>query len=72
VFFIDAVAVPPNRFRPVIELGSLKTEHPQTTIFKKVIQYNNELIELNKETSEEADVEEAAEEKPAAKKGKTS
>ena len=47
MFFIEAVPVPPNRFRPVIELGSLKSEHPHTALYKRLMMLNITLGETN-------------------------
>lgn len=53
MFFIEAIPVPPNRFRPVMEVGSIKSEHPHTTIYKRVVMLNLTLSEVNSGKKEE-------------------
>lgn len=57
MFFVEVVPVPPNRFRPVIELGSLKSEHPHTSLYKRIVMLNNNLInaKVDKKKGNEAE-----------------
>ena len=77
MFFVEVVPVPPNRFRPVVELGGLRSEHPHTARYKRIVLLNNTLTEINaanKEKKKEETTEENAaaaeeEEKAKARKG---
>jgi len=46
VFFMQAVAVPPNRFRPPMQLGGMVVEHAQNTFLNKILT-TNELVRSN-------------------------
>jgi len=45
IFFTQVIAVPPNRFRPAMELGSMKVEHSQNHYLNKMLQTNEKLRE---------------------------
>jgi DNA-directed RNA polymerase I subunit RPA1 len=46
VFFLQAVAVPPNRFRPPMHLGGMIVEHAQNMYLNKILT-SNELVRVN-------------------------
>lgn len=72
MFFVEVLAVPPNRFRPVVELGSMKSENPQTALYKKIVALNGRLIQINTAppppSADAAAAAAATTETPAAKK----
>ncbi|GAA96623.1 uncharacterized protein L969DRAFT_75435 [Mixia osmundae IAM 14324] len=37
IFFMDVVAVPPSRFRPMAQMGESVLDHPQTTLLSQII-----------------------------------
>jgi DNA-directed RNA polymerase I subunit RPA1 len=51
-YFLRAVPVPPSRFRPPMQLGSLSVEHAQTQYLGKILQLNNALRTHLKEAKE--------------------
>lgn len=53
VFFLQAVAVPPNRFRPPMHLGGMVVEHGQNQYLTKILQ-SNELVRSNFASNSEA------------------
>jgi DNA-directed RNA polymerase I subunit RPA1 len=53
VFFLQAVPVPPNRFRPPMHLGGMIVEHAQNFYLNKMIQ-SNESVRDNFATANEA------------------
>jgi DNA-directed RNA polymerase I subunit RPA1 len=46
MFFINAVFVPPSRFRPESKLGEEKYLHDHTTILARIVETNNNLKAL--------------------------
>ncbi|KAK7474278.1 hypothetical protein BaRGS_00034470, partial [Batillaria attramentaria] len=46
MFFLDAVLVPPSRFRPLSVMGDRKFENPQTANFSRVLADNFEIRDL--------------------------
>lgn len=46
IFFLQAVAVPPNRFRPPMHLGGMIVEHAQNMYLNKILS-SNELVRVN-------------------------
>lgn len=46
VFFLQAVAVPPNRFRPPMHLGGMVVEHAQNMYLNKIMT-SNEMVRVN-------------------------
>eukprot|EP00208_Stichococcus_sp_RCC1054_P004326 CAMPEP_0206143018 /NCGR_PEP_ID=MMETSP1473-20131121/19032_1 /ASSEMBLY_ACC=CAM_ASM_001109 /TAXON_ID=1461547 /ORGANISM="Stichococcus sp, Strain RCC1054" /LENGTH=1731 /DNA_ID=CAMNT_0053538243 /DNA_START=203 /DNA_END=5398 /DNA_ORIENTATION=- len=46
MFFLQTVAVPPNRFRPASKMGDLAFEHPQNVVLGQLIAANLELEAL--------------------------
>lgn len=53
VFFMQAVPVPPNRFRPPMHLGGMVVEHGQNQYLNKILQ-SNELVRSNFASNNEA------------------
>jgi DNA-directed RNA polymerase I subunit RPA1 len=53
IFFMQAVAVPPNRFRPPMHLGGMVVEHAQNVYLNKILT-SNELVRANFVTKNEA------------------
>jgi DNA-directed RNA polymerase I subunit RPA1 len=53
VFFMQAVPVPPNRFRPPMHLGGMVVEHGQNQYLNKMLQ-SNELVRSNFASNNEA------------------
>ncbi len=53
IFFMQAVAVPPNRFRPPMHLGGMVVEHAQNMYLNKILT-SNELVRVNFVTKNEA------------------
>lgn len=53
VFFMQAIAVPPNRFRPPMHLGGMVVEHGQNQYLNKIIT-NHELVRSNFASNNEA------------------
>ena len=53
VFFMQAVPVPPNRFRPPMTLGSMMVEHAQNSFLNKILQ-TNEIVRENFANGDEA------------------
>eukprot|EP00727_Mastigamoeba_balamuthi_P002925 m51a1_g1263 putative DNA-directed RNA polymerase (1659) ;mRNA; f:56514-62305 len=49
MYFLEALCVPPNRFRPAVAVGQAKAEHPQTSYFRKILEHNQLLIEAARE-----------------------
>ena len=45
IFFVQAVPVPPNRFRPPMQLGGMIVEHIQNGYLNKILQVNENLRE---------------------------
>ena len=45
-FFLQAIAVPPNRFRPSMEMNGAQVEHSQNQYLTKVIQLNESVRSL--------------------------
>jgi DNA-directed RNA polymerase beta' subunit len=43
MFFLNAVFVPPSRFRPESKLGEEKYLHDHTTILARIVETNNDL-----------------------------
>ncbi|CAM9118714.1 unnamed protein product [Sphacelaria rigidula] len=43
VFFIRAIAIPPPRFRPPMDMGDFVAEHPQNVYLQKVLGLNEKL-----------------------------
>lgn len=46
MFFMNAVLVPPSRFRPAQDVGDMKSEHPQNLQLSKVLQLNEKIYQL--------------------------
>ncbi|KAL7577816.1 hypothetical protein ACA910_010567, partial [Epithemia clementina (nom. ined.)] len=46
IFFVQAIAVPPNKFRPSIEMNGAVVEHSQNQYLTKVIQLNESVRSL--------------------------
>jgi DNA-directed RNA polymerase I subunit RPA1 len=42
-FFMQAIPVPPNRFRPAMQLGGMAVEHGQTQYLSKMMQHNEQV-----------------------------
>jgi DNA-directed RNA polymerase I subunit RPA1 len=53
IFFIQAVPVPPNRYRPPMHLGGMMVEHAQNGYLNKILQAN-ELVRKNFAANNEA------------------
>eukprot|EP00535_Pseudo-nitzschia_heimii_P007277 CAMPEP_0197177440 /NCGR_PEP_ID=MMETSP1423-20130617/3038_1 /TAXON_ID=476441 /ORGANISM="Pseudo-nitzschia heimii, Strain UNC1101" /LENGTH=1717 /DNA_ID=CAMNT_0042626981 /DNA_START=139 /DNA_END=5289 /DNA_ORIENTATION=+ len=53
IFFVQAVPVPPNRFRPPMHLGGMSVEHVQNGYLNNIIQ-TNEIIRENFASKNEA------------------
>ena len=53
IFFMQAVAVPPNRFRPPMHLGGMVVEHAQNMYLNKILT-SNELVRANFVSKNEA------------------
>eukprot|EP00980_Cylindrotheca_fusiformis_P031405 scaffold26312_cov137-Cylindrotheca_fusiformis.AAC.5 len=53
IFFMQAVPVPPNRFRPPMHLGGMVVEHGQNQYLNKILQ-SNELVRSNFASHNEA------------------
>ncbi|KAK9816421.1 hypothetical protein WJX72_000053 [[Myrmecia] bisecta] len=47
MFFLQTIAVAPNRFRPPSKLGDMVFEHPQNTVLAQIINYNLDLVSLS-------------------------
>eukprot|EP00850_Spirogloea_muscicola_P015142 SM000113S24098 [mRNA] locus=s113:326320:337241:- [translate_table: standard] len=47
-FFLQALLVPPNRFRPVNKVNDSVLEHPQNVYFGKILQMNMVLTEIGR------------------------
>jgi DNA-directed RNA polymerase beta' subunit len=43
MFFLNAVFVPPSRFRPESKMGDEKYLHDQTSVLGKILQINDDL-----------------------------
>ncbi|KFM27291.1 DNA-directed RNA polymerase I subunit rpa1 [Auxenochlorella protothecoides] len=54
-FFIQTVAVTPNRFRPISHVGEMVYEHPQNTMLVKVLNANLEIQRLAAETDQDGE-----------------
>ena len=55
MFFINAVFVPPSRFRPESKLGEEKYLHDHTTILARIIESNNILKDIITKQFKEGD-----------------
>mmetsp|Transcript_27715 Transcript_27715/g.66796 ORF Transcript_27715/g.66796 Transcript_27715/m.66796 type:complete len:1765 (-) Transcript_27715:143-5437(-) len=53
IFFMQAIPVPPNRFRPSMHLGGMVVENAQNAFLNKIIQ-TNELVRTNFANNEQA------------------
>lgn len=53
IFFMQAIPVPPNRFRPSMHLGGMVVENAQNAFLNKIIQ-SNELVRTNFANNEQA------------------
>lgn len=53
VFFMQAIPVPPNRFRPPMNLGTMVVEHAQNGFLNKILEAN-ELVRTNFASNNEA------------------
>ncbi|KAK9840861.1 hypothetical protein WJX84_010134 [Apatococcus fuscideae] len=53
VFFLKAVSVPPNKFRPPSVMNGVPFEHPQNVAYGKIIQINNDLRSLGQHRAQE-------------------
>jgi DNA-directed RNA polymerase I subunit RPA1 len=43
IFFLQAIPVPPNRFRPPMHLGSMVVEHAQNAFLNRMLQANDQV-----------------------------
>jgi DNA-directed RNA polymerase I subunit RPA1 len=46
IFFLQAIPVPPNRYRPPMQLGGIMVEHAQNGYLNKILQ-SNEMVRTN-------------------------
>ena len=51
-FFMDSVAVPPTRFRPISTLGDKQFDHAQNQYLGEIIKANNLIVELRSQKME--------------------
>lgn len=56
-FFIDAVAVPPTKFRPISSLGDRQYDHAQNQYLAEIIKSNNLIVQLRAEATSERKLE---------------
>ena len=54
IFFMQAIPVPPNRFRPPMQLGGMLVEHVQNQFLSKIL-LSNELIRTHFASNSEAE-----------------
>jgi len=65
IFFLQTLLIPPNRFRPPVQLGEQQYEHPINASLKEVMVENNEILAMLKDKS----VDKAAEDESGALDG---
>lgn len=51
-FFMEAIAVPPTRFRPLSRLGDKVFDHPQNVYLSEIVKANLALVEIRSEQKE--------------------
>eukprot|EP00897_Mesotaenium_endlicherianum_P000548 jgi/Mesen1/10494/ME000083S09995 len=54
IFFLRALFVPPNRYRPVNKVGDMLVEHPQNVFYGRILQANMYLTELGRSAASAA------------------
>jgi DNA-directed RNA polymerase I subunit RPA1 len=64
-FFLDVIAVPPSRFRPMSRLGDKVFDHSQNVYLSEVIKSNNMLVEIRSQ-EKNSNVEDKTKEAPEA------
>ncbi|KAI3632983.1 hypothetical protein MIR68_009058 [Amoeboaphelidium protococcarum] len=53
-FFMEVVAVPPNKFRPISKMGDKQFDHAQNGYLTEIIKHNNRIVELRQESKQAA------------------